>query len=209
MEIQKKTLCKDQLHFEKPEANAPTCSSTTSHHSLYARVNAKLKMSAMSLLSDITSFFFFFQIFSCQSANEIMMTGVRICVCVCACVHVCVLCNLKERLWRKSHLFCQLILQFLLWLLIYSFIFSRPVTKSKKNGHLWNQPLDFLIYFLSFNIHFRVRGTATCFGNTSHSPSCFHSTYNFEMWCNFLHWGGGETLFYQTENKRNRYLQYI
>lgn len=49
-------------------------------------MNAKLKMSAMSLLSDNLFFFNFF--FSCQSANETMMTGVCICeiLCICVCI---------------------------------------------------------------------------------------------------------------------------
>lgn len=70
----------------------------------------------MSLLSDnfflfFSRFFLFFFLFLVVRVQMKKMTGVCICEIVCICV--CIV-QLKERLWRKSHLFCQLILQFLL-----------------------------------------------------------------------------------------------
>lgn len=62
-----------------------TCSSTNILHPLYARVNAKLKMSAMSLLSD-NFFSFIFQkkiIFLAVRVPIKQMTGVCECLCIC------------------------------------------------------------------------------------------------------------------------------
>lgn len=76
-----------------------TCSSTNILHPLYARVNAKLKMSAMSLLSD-NFFSFIFQkkiIFLAVRVPIKQMTG----VCECLCICVWIVQHEKENLEEK------------------------------------------------------------------------------------------------------------
>lgn len=75
---------------------------------------------------------FFLKIFLVvKSANEMMMT--RVCNCENWFVCLCALGNLKERFWRKSHVFCQLILQSPLWVLIYWSHFQ--------TGSAWQNPV--------------------------------------------------------------------
>lgn len=113
-----------------------------------------------------------------------MMTGVCTRELVCVCVYVCALCNLKERLWRKSHLFCQLILQFLLWLLGYWLGFFLDLFPETKANNM-EQTIGY--HYLLFTL-FKRKGTASTFIWSSLNMacelwiiSCCHSSCYFKM----------------------------